>query len=114
MLVFCCSRPVVGRSPVAVSTDRGGGYRSQQARSTRTGERCKRPAILGRNVCYHRGGNAPQVQAKALRRLQQAADALVQRVLGMALDGNAPDHVALQAIRDDSTVPGYPRKPKSP
>lgn len=35
-----------------------------------------------------------------LERLQQAADALVQRLLGMALDGDAPDHVALQAIRD--------------
>ena len=66
------------------------------ARSTRTGERCKRPAILGGNVCYHHGGNAPQVKAKALRRLQQAADALVQRLLGMALDGDAPDHVALR------------------
>lgn len=70
------------------------------ARSSRTGERCKRPAMLGGNVCYHHGGNAPQVKAKAQRRLQQAADALVQRLLGMALDGDTPDHVALQAIRD--------------
>jgi hypothetical protein len=56
--------------------------------------------MLGGNVCYHHGGNAPQVKAKAQRRLQQAADALVQRLLGMALDGDAPDHVALAAIRD--------------
>lgn len=70
------------------------------ARSTRTGEPCKRPAMLGGNVCYHHGGNAPQVKAKAQRRLQQAADALVQRLLGMALDGDTPDHVALAAIRD--------------
>ena len=56
--------------------------------------------MLGGNVCYHHGGNAPQVKAKAQRRLQQAADALVQRLLGMALDGDTPDHVALQAIRD--------------
>lgn len=70
------------------------------ARSSRTGERCKRPAMLGGNVCRSHGGNAPQVKAKAQRRLQQAADALVQRLLGMALDGETPDHVALQAIRD--------------
>src|SRR3954451_7512736 len=56
--------------------------------------------MLGGNVCYHHGGNAPQVKAKAQRRLQQAADALVQRLLGMALDSETPDHVALQAIRD--------------
>ncbi len=80
------------------------------ARSTRTGERCKRPAILGGNVCYHHGGNAPQVKAKALRRLQQAADALVQRLLGMALDGDALDHVALQAIRDALDRAGIPAK----
>lgn len=56
--------------------------------------------MLGGNVCYHHGGNAPQVKAKAQRRLQQAADALVQRLLGFALDGNVADPVALQAIRD--------------
>lgn len=70
------------------------------ARSSRTGERCKRAAMLGGNVCRSHGGNAPQVKAKAQRRLQQAADALVQRLLGMALDGDTPDHVALAAIRD--------------
>lgn len=56
--------------------------------------------MLGGNVCYHHGGNAPQVKAKAQRRLQQAADALVQRLLGFALDGTVADPVALQAIRD--------------
>ncbi|EHB55708.1 hypothetical protein MycrhDRAFT_2902 [Mycolicibacterium rhodesiae JS60] len=56
--------------------------------------------MLGGNVCRSHGGNAPQVKAKAQRRLQQAADALVQRLLGMALDGDTPDHVALAAIRD--------------
>ena len=61
-------------------------------------------------MCYHHGGNAPQVKAKALRRLQQAADALVQRQLGIALDGDAPDHVALQAIRDALDRAGIPAK----
>lgn len=83
-----------------VSTDFKTGEGRCTARSTRTGEPCKRPSMLGGNVCYHHGGNAPQVKAKAQRRLQQAADALVQRLLGMALDGDAPDHVALAAIRD--------------
>lgn len=83
-----------------VTTDFKTGGTRCSARSTRTGAPCKRPAMLGGNVCYHHGGNAPQVKAKAQRRLQQAADALVQRLLGMALDGDTPDHVALAAIRD--------------
>jgi hypothetical protein len=58
------------------------------------------PAMLGGNVRYHHGGNAPQVKAKAQRRLQQAADSLVQRLLGFVLDGDVADPVALQAIRD--------------
>src|SRR5262245_17782899 len=56
--------------------------------------------MLGGKVCRSHGGAAPQVTAKAQRRLQQAVDALVQRLVGMALDGDVQDHVALQAIRD--------------
>jgi hypothetical protein len=46
------------------------------------------------------GGAAPQTKAKAQRRLQQAADTLVQRLLSFALDGKVTDPVALQAIGD--------------
>ena len=52
------------------------------------------------NDCPVHGGAAPQVKAAAKRRLDQAADVLVQRPLKFALDGDAPDHVALAAIRD--------------
>lgn len=90
----------LSRDSREVSTDFKTGGTRCTARSTRTGEPCKRPAMLGGNVCYHHGGNAPQVKAKAQRRLQQAADALVQRLLGFALDGSVADPVALQAIRD--------------
>ena len=70
------------------------------ARSARTGEPCKRYATRGGNVCTTHGGSAPQVQAAARRRLEQAADVLVQRLLGFALDGEVADPVALAAIRD--------------
>lgn len=70
------------------------------ARSKRTGQRCRLASMLGGNVCRAHGGAAPQTKAKAQRRLQQAADALVQRLLGMALDGEVADHLALAAIRD--------------
>ena len=70
------------------------------ARSKRTGERCRLPSMLGGNVCRSHGGAAPQTRAKAQRRLQQAADVLVQRLLSFALDGRVADPVALAAIRD--------------
>jgi hypothetical protein len=46
------------------------------------------------------GDSAPQVKAAAQRRLEHAADVLVQRLLSFALDGDAPDAIALAAIRD--------------
>jgi hypothetical protein len=70
------------------------------ARSKSTGNRCRRSSMLGGNVCFVHGGNSPQVRAKAQRRLQQAADVLVQRLLSFALDGTVDDPVALRAIQD--------------
>ena len=67
----------------------------------RNGEPCKAMAARGATVCRVHGGSAPQVKAAAQRRLQNAADALVQRLLGFALDdGDTPPAVALAAIRD--------------
>lgn len=39
------------------------------ATSSRSGERCRAPAILGGQVCQAHGGRAPQVRAAANRRL---------------------------------------------
>jgi hypothetical protein len=66
----------------------------------RNGEPCRAMAARGASVCRVHGGSAPQVKAAALRRLDQAADVLVQRLLQFALDGNVDDNVALRAIRD--------------
>ncbi|BBZ34115.1 HGGxSTG domain-containing protein [Mycolicibacterium confluentis] len=68
------------------------------ARSSRTGKPCQKYPVAGATVCRTHGGSAPQVQKAARRRLEQAADALVQRLLGIALDGTAPDQVALSAV----------------
>lgn len=62
------------------------------------GEPCRAMAARGATVCRVHGGSAPQVKAAAKRRLDQAADALVQRLLAFALDGGTSDNVALQAI----------------
>lgn len=90
----------LSRDSREVSTDFKTGGTRCTARSTRTGEPCKRPAMLGGNVCRSHGGAAPQVRAKAKRRLEQASDALVQRLLQFAIDGGVDDNVALRAIRD--------------
>ncbi|GAT02949.1 putative uncharacterized protein [Mycolicibacterium fortuitum subsp. acetamidolyticum] len=68
------------------------------ARSSRTGLPCQKWPVAGATVCRTHGGSAPQVQKAARRRLEQAADVLVQRLLGIALDGSAPDQVALSAV----------------
>ena len=44
--------------------------------TTSAGNPCPRPAIVGAAVCYHHGGNAPQVRAAAERRVT-LAEALV-------------------------------------
>jgi len=39
-----------------------------------TGERCKKDAVPGAEVCHVHGGNAPQVRKKAQERLDRMAD----------------------------------------
>lgn len=44
------------------------------ARSSRSGQRCKRAPIAGGHVCRHHGGAAPQVRRKAAERLADLID----------------------------------------
>jgi hypothetical protein len=55
--------------------------------------------LPGKTVFRMHGGSAPQVQAAARRRLQQATDALAAKLLGIALDDGTSESVRLQAIR---------------
>ena len=75
-----------------------------RAHSTRSGERCKKAAILGGTVCATHGGSAPQVRARAderlralqpaaVMRLQEALDAVLRQLdrHGLVVDVG-PDH----------------------
>ena len=65
------------------------------ARSSRTGRRCKKAAILGGSVCATHGGAAPQVKGSAKARLLALVDpALVG--LKQALDSGDP-HAVVRA-----------------
>ena len=68
------------------------------ARRHSDGKPCQRFAVRGSTVCASHGGNAPQVKPAARKRLDQAADVLVQRLLSFALDGQVDDPIALRAI----------------
>jgi hypothetical protein len=72
---------------------------SRRCVSRRKGRQCLRPAIDGGTVCYHHGGAAPQVKAKARQRLEEAADRMAKELLGIA-EGAESESVKLAAIRD--------------
>lgn len=67
---------------------------------TVTGDRCRTFALVGSRVCGKHGGAAPHVKAAARARLENASDALAQRLLGMTLDDSVKDSVKLAAIKD--------------
>ena len=69
------------------------------AKSSRTGEPCKKWAMSGQNVCGTHGGRAPQNLAAAERRLQDAVPILVDELLRIGESGKSErDRIA--AIKD--------------
>ena len=60
---------------------------------------CGNDAMTGSNVCRMHGGSAPQVKAKARRRLLEAVDPLMAELLRIALN-DKDTRTRLAAIRD--------------
>lgn len=54
----------------------------------KSGERCRREAILGGNVCRQHGGAAPQVRQLAAARIANHADAMAALLIEWANDPN--------------------------
>lgn len=54
----------------------------------KTGDRCRREAVLGATVCNHHGGSIPAVKQKAAARIGNAADEMVKRLQAMLDDPN--------------------------
>lgn len=69
------------------------------AHSSRTGAQCRASAIRGGTVCVTHGGAAPQVKAKALERLQAAADPVSAELIRLALHGDS-EQVRVAAAKD--------------
>lgn len=81
--------------PIDVSTH----GRRCTAKSSRTGQPCKKYAIDGGTVCNTHGGSAPQVKAKALDRLMALQHPAIDR-LDKLINQDAFPSVAYAASRD--------------
>lgn len=69
------------------------------ARSSQTGEPCKRYAIAGGTVCPSHGGSAPAVKEAARRRLLEWVDPVAAELVRLALEAES-ESVRLAACRD--------------
>lgn len=77
-----------------------------QAHSSRTGERCKKAAVLGTTVCATHGASAGQVKAAARRRLAELIDPAIDALHRAAESKDMRAVVqAARAILDRAGVP---------
>jgi hypothetical protein len=80
------------------SFDRGDPQRRCTAkRSNGSGERCRKWAIRGGNVCATHGGRAKQTVEKARRRLAENADRGAKQLLKLAFDDKQSADIRLKA-----------------
>lgn len=64
------------------------------------GNRCRKIAIYGSNVCRNHGGSARQVVSKARVRVEMASNRLMGKLIEIAFDDSKPAAVQLDAIKD--------------
>jgi hypothetical protein len=69
------------------------------AKSKQSGQRCKRPPIIGGTVCRMHGGAAPQVKQAALERLLAFQHPAIDRLMQLVNQTEYPS-TSYQAVRD--------------
>jgi hypothetical protein len=67
---------------------------------TQDGNRCRREAIAGANVCRMHGGAIPAVKAKAAARIGNAADEMVKRLHAMLDDPSVGSTEKMKIAQD--------------
>ena len=73
--------------------------RKCSAHSSRTGDPCKKFAIVGGTVCDTHGGRAPQVREAARRRIETFAEEAIDGIQNLARIGQK-EEVRLRAYQD--------------
>lgn len=81
------------------------------AKSSRTGEPCKKWAIQGGTVCDTHGGRAPQVKQAAMERIRDAAADVAAELARLAVHAES-ESVRVAAGRDILDRAGYGAKQK--
>jgi hypothetical protein len=77
-----------------------------RAHSSRTGEPCKKAAIIGGVVCPTHGGSVKRVRMSARERIDALVDPSITQ-LGYIVENGESDAVKLAAIKDVLDRAGY-------
>ena len=77
------------------------------AKSKRSQQRCKKPAMIGGHVCEIHGGKTPIALINARTRIQEMVDPALTQLLRLVDATDISEHVRYAAIKDVLDRAGY-------